>query len=158
MVAQRGAFSTTLLLIESQDPVVSNKTNLIDRVYKNPCTAEKDLFFRRSLFIYSLSFPHLAERGAACGTRKLGLFYFIWKRKDAEMKSKGFKIRSLASAINQRQGSLGVRLGLGVQNEPLKQQVQSTANSLVDGAGGCKAKEEWKKQNYRVQNRTKDIL
>lgn len=41
------------------------------------------------------------------------------------MKSKGFKIRSPASAINQRQGSLGVRLGLGIQNEPLKQQVQS---------------------------------
>lgn len=41
------------------------------------------------------------------------------------MKSKGFKIRSLASAINQTQGSLGIHLGLGVQNEPLKQQVQS---------------------------------
>lgn len=61
------------------------------------------------------------------------------------MKSKGFKIRSLASAINQRQVSLGVPLGLGVQNKPLKQQVQSTVNGLVNGAGGCKVKKEWEK-------------
>lgn len=40
------------------------------------------------------------------------------------MQFKGFKIRSMASAINQRQGSSGVRRDLGVQNEPLKQQVQ----------------------------------
>lgn len=62
------------------------------------------------------------------------------------MKSKGFKIRSLASAINQRQGSLGVPLGLGVQIEPLKQQVQSTVNGLVNGAEGCKVKKEWGKK------------
>lgn len=78
MVAQSGAFSTTLLLIESQSPVVSNKTNLIERVYKNPRTAGKDLFFfRLPFFIYSLSFLNLGERVPACGTRKLGLFHFI---------------------------------------------------------------------------------
>lgn len=76
MVAQSGAFSTTLLLIESQSPVVSNKTNLIERVYKNPCTAGKDLLFQAFL-IYSLSFLNLGERVPACGTRKLGLFHFI---------------------------------------------------------------------------------
>lgn len=124
MVAQPGAFSTTLLLIESQSPVVSNKTNLIDQVYKSPCTAGKDLLFRLYLFIYSLSFANLRERVPACGTRKLGLFH-IKKRKDAEMQFKGFTIRSMASAINQRQGSSGVRRGLRVQNEPLKQQVES---------------------------------
>lgn len=47
------------------------------------------------------------------------------KRKDAEMQFKGFTIRSMASAINQRQGSSGIRSGLRVQNEPLKQQVES---------------------------------
>lgn len=62
------------------------------------------------------------------------------------MKSKGFKIRSLASAINQRQGSLGVPLGLGVQNEPFKQQVQSTVNGLVNGAGGFEVEKEWGKK------------
>lgn len=40
------------------------------------------------------------------------------------MQFKGFKIRSMASAINQRQGSSGGRRDLGIQNEPLKQQVQ----------------------------------
>lgn len=33
------------------------------------------------------------------------------KRKDAEEKFKGFKIRSMVSTINQTQGSSGVSLG-----------------------------------------------
>lgn len=58
MAARREALSTTLLLIELRSPIVSNKTNLIDRVYKNLCAAAKDLFLRfLYLFIHSVFTP-----------------------------------------------------------------------------------------------------
>lgn len=72
------------------------------------------------------------------------------------MKSKGFKMRSLASAINQRQGCLGVHCGLGVQNAPLKQQVQSPLFS--EGSRRMQGKERVGKEKYRVQNRPRGIL
>lgn len=65
MVAQSGAFSTTLLLIESQGPVVSNKTDLIERVYKNPCTAGKDLFFQAFL-LYLFTVFSEPRRASPC--------------------------------------------------------------------------------------------
>lgn len=71
------------------------------------------------------------------------------------MKSKGFKIRSLASAINQRQGFLGVRLGFRVQNKLLKQQVQSPLYRMEQGDVGQRKSG---KKNNRVQSRTRDIL
>lgn len=57
MAAQQVAFSTTLPLTELRCPIVPNKTNLIDPVYKNPCATVKallpGLFY---LFIHS-GFP-----------------------------------------------------------------------------------------------------
>lgn len=71
------------------------------------------------------------------------------------MKFKGFKIRSMASAINQRQGSSGVRLGLGVQNEPLKQQVESP---LFSERSRRVQTEERVGKLQRVHKRIKDAL
>lgn len=55
MAAQWEAFSTTLPLIELRSPIVPNKTNLIDPVYKNLCAAVKELFLGfLYLFIHSV--------------------------------------------------------------------------------------------------------
>lgn len=57
IATQREAFSTTLPFIELRSPIVPNKTNLIDPVYKNLCAAVKDLFLGfLYLFIHSV-FP-----------------------------------------------------------------------------------------------------
>lgn len=57
MAAQWEVFSTTLPFIELRSPIVPNKTNLIDPVYKNLCAAVKDLFLGfLYLFIHSV-FP-----------------------------------------------------------------------------------------------------
>lgn len=86
MAAQCETFSTTLPLIELQSPIVPNKTNLIDPVYKNLCAAVKRPVSQLSWFIYSLCFPHLGVRSSAWSRRKLGLLGSIWKKKwkDAE--------------------------------------------------------------------------
>lgn len=59
MAAQSETFSTTLPLTELQSPIVPNKTNLIDPVYKNLSATVKAPFPRFILFIYSLCLPTL---------------------------------------------------------------------------------------------------
>lgn len=62
MAAQREAFSTTLPLIELQSPIVPNKTNLIDPVYKNPSATVKallpEVIYLFIHFFFPLSLSH----------------------------------------------------------------------------------------------------
>lgn len=76
------------------------------------------------------------------------------------MQFKGFTIRSMASAINQRQGSSGVRRGLRVQNEPLKQQVESPLFSEQSRRvqTGERVNQIFFFFLQRMQNRTNNIL
>lgn len=113
MAAQSGALSTTLLLIELRSPIVSNKTNLIDQVYKNLRAAVKDLFLRfLSCFIHSIFPPRRVKHSMRPGEIRF-IPLHIKKGKMRERNSKGFKIRSMAPTINQRRSHAGVHLGFG---------------------------------------------
>lgn len=138
LATQWKALSTTLPFIELWSPIVPNKTNLIDPVYKNLIAAVKELLPGFFIYLFTL-YSHLGERATAWGTKKLGLLRAIQKGKDAEEEIKAFKIRSVVSTIYQRQGSSGVSLS----NWTFKTAgTESTFKWTMQGGGTCCGKGE----------------
>lgn len=154
MAAQAGGLSTTLLLIELRSPIVSNKTNLIDQVYKNLCAAVKDLFLRfLSFFIHSIFPPWRVKPCMRHGEIRF-IPLRIKKGKMRGWNSKGFKIRSMASTINQRRSFSGVHLRVQVQNEPKEQQVKDPlTGKLKEASSGREHRKKGTGKRFEKENK-----
>lgn len=94
MAAQQGAFSTTLPLTELRCPIVPNKTNLIDPVYKNPCVTVKALLPGLFYLFIHCSFPHHRELSSTWSTRKLVLLQTLLEKK-GRMQRRNSKVSKL---------------------------------------------------------------
>lgn len=68
--------------------------------------------------------------------------------------SKGFKIRSMASTINQRRSFSGVHLRVQVQNEPKEQQVKDPlTGKLKEASSGREHRKKGTGKRFEKENK-----
>lgn len=149
MAAQWETFSTTLSLIELWSPIVPNKTNLIDPVYKNLCAAVKDLFLGfLYLFIHSIFPPW---RASHCMRHKEIRFIPPYTKK-GRMQRRNSKVSKLDQWSQQSIKGRVPQVSACVVSSKWTFKTAGTESTLKwTMQGGLKLWKRWKKRSTEKQ-------